>query len=384
MKKIALFITIIVLVVLSSQIALAAEFKANNAVTIPSGQTINDDLYVGGGTVVIDGTINGDLLIGGGNVTVNGPVRDDVMIGGGNVTINGNVGQTIRAGSGTLLINGSTGQDLVVAGGTIDVASKAKIGRDSVISGGTVRLGAETVRNLSGAGGDFTLDNRVGGNAQIQVSNTLTLTKNALINGNLTYSAPKTATFESGSKVNGKTTFHRVEQQQRGRSAASYIIGFIVSYLAALLFGIVLLALFPVRVTEIADTIRTKPWISLLIGFVLLIVAPIAIIILLVFVITIPIALVLAFLYALGLYTAKIFVGLTAGRFITEYFKLGGGNYVALLIGLLIVMLLGAIPFLGALLRFLYILFGLGAAAYAIYQAHTVRRTEVPAAPAPQ
>jgi len=141
-----------------------------------------------------------------------------------------------------------------------------------------------------------------------------------------------------------------------------------------------LLALFPVKVPRIAAAVVNSTWISLLVGLALFILVPLAALILLILVITIPISLTAIFLYVLGIYVAKIFVGLAIGKLISGYFKLSGGNALALLIGLFIVMLLGAIPFLGPVLRFLYVLFGLGAAGFVIYKA--IQERERPAKPA--
>jgi len=41
-------------------------------VIIPSHQVIDDDVYISGGTVTVDGTINGDLAAMGGFITING------------------------------------------------------------------------------------------------------------------------------------------------------------------------------------------------------------------------------------------------------------------------------------------------------------------------
>lgn len=355
-------------VLAAAQAALAAEFKSSNNVEIASGEVINDDLYISGGTVVVNGKVNGDLIVSGGTVTINGSVRDDLMVASGNVTLNGTVNQTARIMGGTLSVNGKIGQDLLVAGGTVEAASTSSVGRDTVFASGNAQLSGSIGRKLNAAGGNVVIDGPIGGTARLEVSQ-LRLTDRADIKGDLIYTSDNKADIASGAKISGKTIHKVPPRPSRPSRVGSGIVLFILSFLAAYLFGIVLLALYPVKVPHIASTIVTSPWQSLLLGIALLILVPIAAIILLILVITIPISLTAIFLYILGIYLAKVFVGLMVGKWISAYFKLRGGNALALLIGLFIVMLLGAIPVLGLFLRFIYVVFGLGAAGLVLYRA---------------
>jgi len=114
----------------------AARLRSSNNVTIDSGETINDDLYVSGGTVVVNCKVNGDLIVAGGTVTINGPVRDDLLI----------------------------------AGGTIEAASSASIGRDALLASGNAQLSGAIGRKLQAAGGGVVIDGPVGGTARLDVN----------------------------------------------------------------------------------------------------------------------------------------------------------------------------------------------------------------------
>lgn len=367
-------ILVVLIILLAPVAAQAATFRSQDNVTIPSDETISDDLYISGGTVTIDGTVNGDVIAAGGNVIINGPIRDDLIVAGGTVNLNGQVGQTARVAGGTINVRGRIGQDLVVAGGNVDVASGATIMRDIVLAGGNATIRGTADRRLYGAIGSLVIDGRIGDDANLEVGE-LRLTNRAVIDGNLNYRSENRAQIASGARITGETNFR---QRPRTDRTGQAVLSFILSFLAAFVFGVLLLLLFPARTVEVAETIGRSPWVSLGLGFAALFLVPAAAILLLLLVITIPISLTVVFLYILGLYLAKIFVGLFLGRFITGRFKIGGGNYVALLIGLLIIMLLGLIPFLGGLVRFFYILFGLGAAVWVLYRIISERRTQRP------
>ena len=49
---------------------------------IGKDEVINDDLFVGGATVTVDGTVNGDLITMGQTVVINGKVTGDVLTAG--------------------------------------------------------------------------------------------------------------------------------------------------------------------------------------------------------------------------------------------------------------------------------------------------------------
>ncbi|HZD59419.1 MAG TPA: hypothetical protein VE439_03055 [Anaerolineae bacterium] len=366
MKRIFLAIAFIAIFLLC-QPAQAATLRSSNNVNIASDTVVNDDLYVSGGTVTMNGRINGDLIVAGGNVTVNGPVRDDLTVAGGTVTLNGSVSQSVRTAGGTLSISGNIGQDLVIAGGTINVGTDSVIGRDVILTSGDARLSGQIGRRLHGSAGSIVIDGRIGDNVRINVDQ-LTLTDRAVVNGDLVYTSRNRANIAGGARVTGETERREPRFTVTRPTAGLRVLSFILSFLAAFLFGVVLLLLLPVRTIQTADTISSSPWISLLLGLAVLIILPIAAIVVLVFVITIPLSLTALFLYALGIYLSQVFVGLTLGRFLTGYFKLSTGNVVALLIGLLIITLFGLIPIVGAILRFLYILFGLGAIALVTYR----------------
>jgi hypothetical protein len=63
--------------------ALAADLRQGSAITVPPGQTVRDDLYVGAGTVDVSGTVDGSLLATGGTITMSGTITRDLMVAGG-------------------------------------------------------------------------------------------------------------------------------------------------------------------------------------------------------------------------------------------------------------------------------------------------------------
>src|SRR6202158_3116901 len=113
----------------------AADLRSGNDVTVGPGETINDNIYAGAGTISINGTVNGTVFAGGGTITVSGNIARDLIIGGGTINVTGHVGGSIIAAGGNLTLNGPVAQDIVVTGGTIDVGAGATSGRGPVGAG---------------------------------------------------------------------------------------------------------------------------------------------------------------------------------------------------------------------------------------------------------
>ncbi|PIP48826.1 MAG: hypothetical protein COX14_02585 [Chloroflexi bacterium CG23_combo_of_CG06-09_8_20_14_all_45_10] len=60
-KGLAAILIVTLLTIFTVVPVLAFDARSGATVTVASGETVDDDLYVGANTVIIDGTINGDL-----------------------------------------------------------------------------------------------------------------------------------------------------------------------------------------------------------------------------------------------------------------------------------------------------------------------------------
>jgi hypothetical protein len=111
------------------------------------------------------------------------------------------------------------------------------------------------------------------------------------------------------------------------------------------------------------DTLISKPWKSLGVGFLGLIVIPIASLIMFVILIGYPLGVVGIYTYSVLLYTASIFVGLVVGEKILQLFKKEGviSLYLSFIVGYVVLRILGLIPILGFVIRIFVLLFGAGA-----------------------
>jgi hypothetical protein len=348
--------------------AAAADLRQGNDVTVGPGETVNDDVYAGAGTISINGTVNGNVVAGGGTITVSGNVTRDLILGGGNITVNGHVGGSIIAAGGNITVNGAVAQDIVVTGGMIDVGSGATIGRDLVVAGGTATISAPVARRVQMAAGNLTLKNKVGGDVRGQVDH-LRL-DGAQIAGNLDYTSNNSVELVNGASVAGATTRHT--PVDRGGGAGNGFLGWLRALIGILALGLILIFLLPGVSTRAIDTERAQPWASLGIGAAILVITPI--IALLVFIVGIFLGfwwlgLLLIPLWILALAIGYVVSGFLLGRLI--FAQLGWGRYhdaLALLVGLFVLAVIGVIPVIGWLVGLVALILGAGALALVVTQ----------------
>ncbi len=101
-QKRVLLITLcaVLLLVLLTGTAVAAEMVSQELFRVPEGTIINDDLYVSANETYIEGIVQGDLLVSGSYLEINGTVEGDVLFVGLGLMITGDVGGRCARGYG--------------------------------------------------------------------------------------------------------------------------------------------------------------------------------------------------------------------------------------------------------------------------------------------
>ena len=122
MKRIAIFITILLLMILALPAGAAAAAPLLDRI-VEDGETVDEDIVIFGGRLVVEkgGTVSGEVSVFGGEAVLAGQVEGDVSIFGGETTLSGE-------------IDG----DLVVFGGNMDVTSSAEVDGDCILVGGSL------------------------------------------------------------------------------------------------------------------------------------------------------------------------------------------------------------------------------------------------------
>src|SRR3989339_625114 len=338
-------LSVVLLLTLSLSItSFALDFRSADNITIAKGTVINDNLFVAGKTVIVSGLINGNLFTCGSNVIVDGRVTGTIFASGGDLYLSGQA-KNIVAGGGKINVDCIINQDLLVGGGQVYLGKGSRVGRDAALGCGGTTLAGTIGRTLSIGSGK------------------LTLLPSTIVKGRFNYSA-QTANISDQAKIAGKINV--IAQPEVAKTPAQSLAGFssafkIISFLAILLLGILIIIFMPNQVEMITAKMTNQCWKSLGWGILALLVIPLAVILLMVTLIGFPLGAMLLFSYSVLIYVAAIFVSLVIGKWVLA--KIGKANFSliwALLIGLVVLKILAMIPILGGIAGFLMFLWALG------------------------
>ena len=363
--------------------ALAFETRSGGNATILPGETINDTVFMSGRSVMVGGTVNGDVFVAGTAVAVTGTVRGNVIAAGSDVTIDGTVtgdvaaaGSTVRigpkahvggeafaAGSQTVL-EGAFARNVFAAGSNVDLAGGATVARDAALAGSDLTVAGKVERDLFGAGSTATITGAVARNVDARVQ-TLTVRPGATIGGDLTYVSPAEGSI-AAEAVSGRVT-HTTPPPTRTTAADPIwlFVGWLQGLIGVALFGLLLTLIAAPMMDRAAARARADLWPSL--GFGALAAFATPPVALVVFVVGLFlgawwIAVFALIALAIALVVGYVISALCLGLWLLEKMgRPGAHRILAMLLGVLVLGIGAAIPFLGLLVTQVASVIGLGA-----------------------
>jgi hypothetical protein len=347
----------------------ALERRHAEFVTVAANETVDDTLLVAGNTVRVEGVVDGDLLAFAGNLEVRGTVKGDVVSFAKRIVVSGTVEGHIYSFSQSLDLDGQLGHSLYAWVQSLRVDNRGHVGDGIVVGAGDATLEGEVKRSVTIFTGNADVSGSIGRDLNM-AGGGLTLANTARVGGNLTARVHqlKDVHIADGATIAGKRDVQvRVRKSQFTRPGFYFFQT--VWLAAAMLVGWLALVLFPGFVRASTQEVGTG-WRSLGIGVGVLAGVPVAIVVAAITLVGIPLSLMLCASYLAAIYLAKIWVGAFLGQVILKPSAATKGDWLlGLLLGLLILTIIGYIPFLGGLVRLGMVCLGLGAFAWQLYQA---------------
>lgn len=370
--------------------AAAGDFRGANTVTVGEGETIDDDLYVGAGTVSIGGTIEGDATIAAGTVTVTGTVNGSLNVGGGSVDVLGEVTGAVRVSGGTVRIAGSVGRDVVVFGGSVTIEPDAEVGGDVAGGVGTLTVGGTIGGDVLAGAGTLRVTGTIEGGIEAAVGD-LIIEGDASVGGNVTYTSEREAQIVDTAQIGGSVERREPPPGTGGGDGAGSIPGatpilaFLGVLVGMLIFGWTLLAIRPRLVLGSGELLRTRPlpalgfgllaWVGqfVLVAFLLLCAVLFAILAGTIGGAFVFAAVVLILLIIVLLVISSVPMAMAIGGLILRGDR---SPYLAYLVGALIlaaiIVVTGLVPALGGLVALAIWILGLGAFVLYLMRTRTV------------
>ena len=418
-KIFSIFTLLAILALAFATPVMAFDGRSGGNITIEADEIINDDLYVTAENFTLEGTVNGDLIVFGQTITINGTVNGDVMAAGQSVVINGTVTGDARIAGAALQLGktASLNEDLVAGGASLETKDGSKIGGELVFGTGQTLLAGDVTGDVLAGTGALELRGEFGGDVTAEVGDAgqgngpppsmympntsipipavapgFTISDKAKIKGNLEYTQSKDIKFPSGI-VDGKVT--RIEPVVNPNSvkapptAAQKVISWSLDLLRTIitlvLFGLLLGWLLPSFMKNLMNKLQSQPAASLGWGivayatffFVILLVVVLMVLGGIIFgvltlssvsgtIIWVGIVAIFELIVGFVLVTSfltKILVAWLSGKWIINRFNpaLAEHKVWPLVLGVIIIALLLALPFVGWLFSLIVMFLGLGA-----------------------
>jgi hypothetical protein len=277
--------------------------------------TLGDSTFVGG-RVQVDEAVDGPLTAAAGRISVNAPVSGSARLAAGRIHINAAVTGDVQAAAGRVTIDAPIGGDVKVAAGAL------KLGPNARIAG-----------SLHFRGGHFERD------------------PGAQVAGTIDHS---TAHTRSVTPFSGST--------------ARWIWTATLVLLAALAAGAM-----PAASTRMTQELRARPWMAPLLGFIAITCIPVAAVLVMITIIGIPIGILALFAYAALLLVGYVCVSVVVSGLLLERVKVESAALWAWRAGaaalvMLLLALLTRIPFVGGVILFAALVFGVGLIVAAVFR----------------
>jgi cytoskeletal protein CcmA (bactofilin family) len=346
----------------------ALERRHSEVVTVAAHETVDDTLLASGNIVRVEGVVNGDLLAFGGTVEVRGTVKGDLVSFAKRTVVSGTVEGNIYNFSNSLDLDGQLGHSIYGLVQSLRVNDRGRVGDGVVVAAGDVSLEGEVNRSVTMFAGNADVSGSIGRELTM-TGDSLTLTNTSRIGGSLSARVHqlKNVHIADGATITG-TRDIQVRVRQSHFTRPRFYFYQAVWLAAAMLVGWLGLVLFPGFFQASTQAVGSG-WRSLGLGVGVLAGVPVAIILIAITLVGLPASLMLLALYLAAIYLAKIWVGAFLGHMLLKPAGATKSDWLlGLLVGLLILTIVGYIPYLGGLVRLGVVCLGLGAFAWQLYR----------------
>ena len=325
---------VVSLLILSSSIGVVAGQSTDTpsgVIVVEADETV-DRIDAVAGSVVVRGTVTGDVSGVAGHV---------------HVTESGQVDGSIETAAGAVRIDGTVAGDVATGSGHVEITDTARVG-------GNLDLGT----------GYLLVDGQVDGDVRANAER-IVLGPNADVGGEFRYDAASFSQDPASTVAGGVVEDPELGGDTGDEFAVPSWLGILYGLLANLLLGVLLLAVFPLFTADVAARVGDRPLVSGGVGLLTLVGVPILLLLVALTVVGIPLS-----LFAVVGFGAAIWIAVVLGQYALGAWALelaGVDNrWLALLVGLVAVALIGTVPILGAIVDLVVLLVGLGALAVSL------------------
>jgi hypothetical protein len=354
----------------------ATRFEHRDSVRIARGETYAGTLVVSCESLEIDGIVVGDVIAFCERVAIRSEVEGSVIAIGREFELRGSVADNLIAVGHQIDVEGTVGASAYLGGERLAVGPGGRVTRDAFLGGERVRVEGEVARDFTAFGERVEIEGEVGRDVEARAERVLVLS-GARVGGALRAYLPERDRLEvaEGAVIAGASHVEELDRHghtiwsryRDGRFYTWTAVGFVASFL----IGLILHAIAPSWFAGRIETGR-QFFESLGLGVAFAVLGPLALVLLALTVVGIPAALIGLAAWAACVYFGAVVVAALIGRSLVKPQGESMREFgMALAVGLVVVVLLRNLPFVGGPAGWVIALVGVG---MLVAQAHAAWR----------
>ena len=343
----------------------AAQFQEGDY-TLDNSEIVEENLYVGGTIVEIDGVVDGDLFIGAESITITGTITGDLYAAGNSLEISDSAniyGSAYLAGQ-SINVKGDILKNLFTAGAITNISGN--IGKDLTIFSGTSTVSGAITEDVRVFASKSTISDYVKGEVLVYADSSTV--DEELITGEVYEHTDLDKNVSFDTKVIDNINLH-INKTFWEINIFSTLIGFISMYIV----GVILIYLAPVKTLQIEKKVigSTQDFLfSFLIGLAITVLLPLPLIMLSLTIVGIPLAiLICSVLFFISIF-GTIWVESAIGhKILSSTNKRDPKRLLSLLVGRGLTTVVKFIPIVRGIYKMILSMTALGAIARMKYDA---------------
>jgi hypothetical protein len=358
------FLSILFLLGFSSP-SRAATFKSESY-ALTESEIVEENLYINGETVQIDGVVDGDLLVCSESLTISGTVTGDLYSASSTVDISGNIYGSIFVAAQNVKLSGSVARNAFIGSAFSDVSGS--IGKDLVVFTGNSTVTGKVTEDIKVFSSRSNISGTVKG--EVLVYAPYSKINESLVEGEI-YENVDTTTQDTTRETTsfGKSLKKGIFSQMISINIFSTLLGFVSMYIV----GIILIYLAPVKTLQIEKKVIASLQeflFSFLVGLAILVVIPVPIIILGITLIGTPLAILISGLLIFAMFFGTIWVESAIGyKILSTVDKKDNKRLLSLLVGRGLSTVVNFIPIVRGLYKMILSTVAVGAIVRTKYDA---------------
>lgn len=358
------------------------ELRKGQTVRVEKDEVIKSDLFATSENIRIEGTVDGDLYAAGKQIEVSGHVTGDVICACQSVRISGQVDGNVRNASNNLTITGTVGRSVTSFTETFNLDRGGKIGYNLTSFSQILTLDGNLSRDLLAYFHEGNIEGSIGGEMRTK-GDSLNIGSSASVSGHARFVGHNPASVATGAKLASPIEYEKREHKTDHGRGSGYYIWRVIWASAFVIFGLVLLWVLPQFSREATLNVENAGA-SIGLGVLVGCAMPIAAIFACITVVGLFVGISALFLWYGSLYFAQIIVGTAVGQWIIGRTDESWPLIGRMVIGVVLLRIGMAIPYIGMWFKLAVIIWGIGAISLAAYRRlQPVMAPNIPPVPTP-